>query len=97
MDKDQANQVLTETLNGSTASDDSSAAIIMVSVVIWFVLSMIMGFVASAIANYNERRQVHAFFAGFFLGPLGVIAYMIMGESIDLRVRLEQKALKKIK
>lgn len=97
MDYDQSSLVLTESLNTATISNDYSTALIMGAIVGWFAHSLIMGFVASAIASYNERRQAHAFFAGFFFGAIGVAAYMIMGESVELRVRLEQKALKKLK
>lgn len=97
MDEYQLNQLI-EALNEAqsrTAPDYSTT--IFAIVAIWFVVSLVMGIVAAAIAEYNERRPFHAFLAGFFFGPLGVVAYMIMGETVELRVHLEQKALREQK
>lgn len=95
MDQYQTAGELTNTLNSSTQSGLSGYWVIgIISAAIF--LAFIYGCVAASIANYNERSRLHAFFAGFFFGPLGIVAYMIMGESIELRVHLEQKALKEL-
>jgi hypothetical protein len=96
MDEYQINQ-LVDALNEAQANSTSDSMTIFAIVAIWFVASLAMGIVASAIAEHNERKPFLAFLAGFFFGPLGVVAYMIMGESIELRVYLEQKALKELK
>ena len=61
------------------------------------VAMLIFGIVTAFVAKHNERSVIPAFFSGFFLGPIGLASYMIMGESIELRVYLEQKALIKLK
>jgi hypothetical protein len=93
MDQYQTTEELTNTLNNSVQSGISGYWIIGI-LVASLLIAILFGFATASIANYNERRRLNAFFAGFFLGPLGVVAYMIMGESIELRVHLEQKALK---
>lgn len=95
MDQYQIDE-LTKAINNSSQLGISGGWIIGI-LAVSFVMALIFGCVAASIANYNERKRLNAFFAGFFLGPLGVVAYMIMGESIELRVHLEQKALKEIK
>ena len=96
MDEYQLNQLI-EALNEAQAKTAPDSMTIFAIVAIWFVASLAMGIVASAIAEHNERKPFLAFLAGFFFGPLGVVAYMIMGETIELRVYLEQKALKELK
>lgn len=62
---------------------------------IWVVQALICGFVTVAIAQANERSKFLAFFAGFFMGTLGIAMYAIMGETIELRVAIEEQERKK--
>jgi uncharacterized integral membrane protein len=42
---------------------------------------LICGIVAAIVAKHNSRSVVLGFLAGAFMGPIGIAAHMIMGES----------------
>ena len=58
---------------------------------IWVVAAILCGFVTMIIAVENERSKFLAFISGFFLGTLGIITYMIMGETVELRTYKAEK------
>lgn len=62
---------------------------------IYVIAAIICGFITMAIAHHNERSKFIAFIAGFFMGTLGIAVYAIMGETIELRVALEEKERRK--
>ncbi len=75
------------TVNNSTETGLSFDTIMTIYVVV----AIICGVVAALIARHNDRSPMFAFVAGFFFGPLGVMTYMIMGESLELRAEIKGK------
>lgn len=59
-------------------------------------ISVICGFVTMAVAITNHRSAFLGFLSGFFLGQLGIAAYMIMGESIEYRIEVEEQIRDKL-
>lgn len=47
--------------------------------VIFVVIGLVCGTVATLVAHHNCRAKMYAFMAGFFFGQFGVMTYMIMG------------------
>lgn len=66
-------------------------AVLSVTLITCIIFGVIFGITTGAVAKYNERSVFAGFMTGFFLGPMGLCTYMIMGESIELRVHLEDK------
>lgn len=65
-------------------------------VFVFLVVGIICGFVTMAIAEENGRGKGTAFIAGLFLGILGIMIYAIRGESIELRVAIEERERRKL-
>lgn len=55
----------------------------VISVVATYLL--INGIVAAFVARHNGRSMMLGFLSGFFMGPLGIVAYMIMGSTNPTR------------
>ncbi len=58
-----------------------------------FGLNILIGIITAIVATRNERSGFLAFFAGLFLGVLGLMTYMIMGESMELRLRMLRNSM----
>jgi hypothetical protein len=55
----------------------------------YFIVSLVLGLLASAIYRSKGRNPVNGFIAGFFFGPLGLIFALL--SSVDSDGLIEQK------
>ncbi len=70
--------------------------IVAITAIFILVQAIICGIIATFIAHENERSKSLAFVTGFFLGPLGIAIYAIIGETIELRIAIEEKERRKL-
>lgn len=67
------------------------------TIIICAAVGLVCGVINIFISAYNHRSGVLAFVTGFLLGPLGIITQMIMGESIEYRVKVEERTKQELR